>query len=98
VHQLEDALNSAGSQPPASPGVLDALAGHLDRIATALDPRPADIVGSPHVAKLLGCTTVWVAEMVRKGNIPRSCVVPGTGNGKPWKFYRDKIDAWLQSR
>ena len=51
-----------------------------------------------NVAKQLGCTTVWIAEMVRSGDIPKSCLVPGTGNGRPWKFYRAAIDRWLASR
>jgi hypothetical protein len=74
------------------------LADSLVRIADALAPEPADIVGTPYVAGKLGCTTVWIAEMVRSGEIPKCCIVPGTGNGKPWKFYRAKIDRWLQSR
>jgi hypothetical protein len=74
------------------------VAESLARIADALAPRPADVVGTPYLADKLGCTTVWVAEMVRAGEIPKSCVVPGTGNGKPWKFYRDRIDRWVESR
>jgi hypothetical protein len=76
------------------PSVADSLA----RIADALDPPPPDVVGSPYVAGRLGCTTVWVAEMARSGAIPASCVVPGTGNGKPWKFHRERIDRWLAAR
>ena len=77
---------------------LDRIATALERIADRLAPEPADIVGSGYVAERLGCTTVWVAEMARKGDIPKSCLVPGTGTGKPWKFYRGKIDQWLESR
>jgi Helix-turn-helix domain len=55
-------------------------------------------VGSRYIADRLGCTTVWVAEMARSGEVPRHCVVPGTGSGKPWKFYRERIDAWIASR
>ena len=76
------------------PSVADSLA----RIADALDPPPPDIVGSRYVADRLGCTTVWVAEMVRDGVIPSRCIVPGTGTGKPWKFFRAKIDVWIESR
>jgi hypothetical protein len=36
--------------------------------------------------------------MVRLGQIPTDCLVPGTGGGKPWKFHRAKIDDWLASR
>jgi hypothetical protein len=77
---------------------LDSIAENLARIADALAPPTPDIVGSPHVAKLLGCTTVWVAELARRGEIPKNCIVPGTGNGKPWKFYRCQIDRWIESR
>jgi hypothetical protein len=70
----------------------------LERIADAVAPAPVEIIGTPEIAKRLGCTTVWVAEMARKGDIPTACVVPGTGNGKPWKFYREKIERWLEGR
>jgi hypothetical protein len=36
--------------------------------------------------------------MVRRGDIPASCVVPGTGTGKPWKFFRPQIESWVASR
>jgi hypothetical protein len=74
------------------------IAESLGRIADALAPTPADTVGSPYVAERLGCTTVWVAELVRLGRIPKHCLVPGTGNGKPWKFIRRHIDKWIASR
>jgi len=59
---------------------------------------PPDLVGSPYVADRLGCTTVWVTQMVRQGEIPQSCVATGTGNGRPWKFHRARIDEWLRQR
>jgi hypothetical protein len=74
------------------------LAASVARLADHLAPSPSAIVGTPYVAGALGQTTTWVADMARKGTIPKGCVVPGTGNGKPWKFYRDRIDAWLKSR
>lgn len=57
-----------------------------------------DIVDTPFVARKLAVSTTWVAEMVRKGKIPENCVVEGTGNGKPWKFYRRKIESWISTR
>jgi hypothetical protein len=30
--------------------------------------------------------------------VPKHCLVKGTGSGKPWKFYREHIDRWLDSR
>jgi Helix-turn-helix domain len=75
-----------------------ALADHLRRIADHFDPPPPDKVGSDYVAARLGCTTTWIAELVRQGEIPASCVVVGTGNGKPWKFHRTRIDEWINNR
>ena len=80
---------------------LEQIVQRLDpvpRIADKLDPPVGDKVGTPYVAKHMGLTTVWVAEMARKGDIPTSCIVPGTGTGKPWKFHRDQIDEWIESR
>jgi hypothetical protein len=70
----------------------------LKRIADHFDPPPPDKVGSDYIASRLGCTTTWVADMVRRGEIPPHCVVPGTGSGKPWKFFRSRIDSWITSR
>ena len=77
---------------------LEAIQTSSGRIADQLAPDPAEIVGTPYIAKLLDCTTVWIADMVRSGAIPKSCIVPGTGNGKVWKFYRKKIETWLETR
>lgn len=70
----------------------------LRRIADRLDPPPPDKVGTPYVSGRLGCTTVWITELIRKKEIPPNCIVPGTGNGKPWKFYRERIDRWIKDR
>ena len=77
---------------------LASIEKSLVRIADALAPQPVDIVDSPHVAAKLGCTTTWIAEMARSGEIPAPCIVAGTGYGRPWKFYRSKIEAWIESR
>jgi hypothetical protein len=77
---------------------LGRIATSLERIANKLDPPPSDKVGTSYVSDKLGCTTTWVAEMIRKGHIPPSCIVPGSGNGKVWRFYRTRIDAWIESR
>lgn len=76
----------------------DGVLHQLKRIADHFDPPPPDLVGSTYIADRLGCTPVWVAEMARRGLIPASCVVQGTGNGKPWKFLRIRIDEWLKKR
>ena len=70
----------------------------LERLANHFDPPPPDRVGTPYVADRLGCTTDWIAIMVREEEIPRSCIVLGTGNGKPWKFHRSHIDRWIENR
>lgn len=74
------------------------IARDVSRIADKLDPPPPDVIDSPTVAARLGCTNTWIADLARRGEIPAKCVVLGTGNGKPWKFFRDKIDEWLRSR
>ena len=72
---------------------------NLKRIADKLDPPDDDKpVGTPYIANRLGQTTTWVAEMCRAGIIPKSCVVTGTGYGKPWKFHRQQIDKWIENR
>jgi len=78
--------------------VMERLTAALERIADRLDPPPADIVDSRWVADRLGCTTTWIADMVRSGEVPGECLVPGTGNGRPWKFHRTKVEAWLATR
>ncbi len=91
----------AGQTSPhrvANPEAIVTIAGALKRIADYYDPPPPDVVDSVYIAKKLDCTTTWVAEMARNGDIPAACIVPGTGNGKPWKFYRSKIEKWLEER
>jgi Helix-turn-helix domain len=78
--------------------VMEKLMAVLERIANRIDPLPADIVDSRWVAEKLGCTTTWIADMVRSGELPRDCVVVGTGNGRPWKFHRTRVETWLASR
>lgn len=68
------------------------------QLASGNHQKPPELVGSPYIAEQLGCTTYWVTKLVRQNQIPPSFVVPGTGNGKPWKFYRHRVDAWLNRR
>ena len=77
---------------------LERLADCHQRLGDHLAPAPLNIVGTPYVANKLGCTTTWIVEMIRNQNLPPNCVVPGTGNGKRWKFYLDRIDKWIASR
>lgn len=79
--------------------VFTSIDRNLKRIADKLDPTDDDRpVGTPYVAKRLGQTTQWVAEMARDSIIPKNCVVAGTGTGKPWKFHRAQIDRWIENR
>jgi len=77
---------------------LENISASQKRLADHFDPPPSDIVGTDYIANHLGCTQVWVTDLVRGGGIPKSCVVVGTGNGKPWRFYRSRIDDWLARR
>jgi hypothetical protein len=78
--------------------VLLEVQADLKRIADHFDPQPADIVGTPYLATKLGCTPTWIAQMVRDGEIPKGCLVPGSGNGRQWKFYRRRIEEWMASK
>ena len=78
--------------------VLAEVQADLKRIADHFDPQPADIVGTPYLANKLGCTSTWIAQMVRSGEIPKGCLVPGSGKGRQWKFYRRRIEEWLASK
>lgn len=77
---------------------LAVIASSLKRIADHVDPPPPDIVDTEYIAKKLDVTKVYVAQMALDGKIPRNCIVPGTGNGKVWKFYRSRIDPWILMR
>jgi hypothetical protein len=78
--------------------LLQTFVDDFHRLADKLAPVPTQMVGSKYVAQRLGVTTVWVAEMARNGAIPKSCIVPGTGTGKPWRFHRQRIDEWIKDR
>ena len=93
-----DALEESSRRPPAPSAAWEVMARSVARIADALAPPPPDIVDSVYVAGRLGCTTTWIADQARSGDIPRRCIVAGTGRGKPWKFHRRAIDEWIESR
>jgi hypothetical protein len=84
--------------PPELLGCFTSIATDLRRIADRLDPPPPDLVDTGYIADRLGTTRTWVARMAGEGTIPRACVVEGTGNGKPWRFHRHKIDQWIATR
>jgi predicted deacylase len=76
--------------------LLQTFVDDFHRLAEQLAPAPSQVVGTKYVAQRLDMTTVWVAEMARKGIIPKSCIIAGTGTGKLWKFDRTKIDRWIE--
>ena len=83
---------------PKTRQVLSDIQGNLHRLADQFAPTPSDIVDTPYVAKKLNCTTTWIAQQVRNGEIPKGCIVPGSGKGRQWKFYRRRIEEWLDNR
>ena len=83
---------------PETLRLLSEVQADLRRIADHVDPQPADIVGTPYLANKLGCTPTWIAQMVRDGEIPKSCLVSGSGKGRQWKFFRRRIEEWLASK
>ena len=94
IEAIESRLKLIESQMPTVASLSEAVI----RIADHLDPPASKIVGSRYIADCLGCTTAWVGKMAFNGTIPRKCIVPGTGKGRLWKFYRPQIDEWLKSR
>lgn len=78
--------------------VLDRLADAAEEIAHHLDPTPPEIVKSRYIAQKLGCSVKWVGDMARTGLIPKNCIVDGTGDGKQWRFFRPKIDKWIEGK
>jgi hypothetical protein len=77
---------------------VETIAANHQRLASHFAPPPTDIVGTDYISSHLGCTAVWVTDMARNGQIPKSCIVAGTGDGKPWKFHRRGVDEWLSKR
>jgi hypothetical protein len=80
------------------PEALRAIAevqASLLRIADHFDPPPPDVIDSRYLADRLGVSTTRIAQRVRGGSIPASCIVPGSGDGRLWKFHRRRIEEWL---
>jgi hypothetical protein len=75
---------------------LEAIDGHLKRIADALAPT-AETVNTRYVASRLGFkSTQRVTQLIDEGLIPTECILPGTGRGGRWRFHRDRIDRWVE--
>jgi hypothetical protein len=98
VARLEASIAASVDAPVGERADWGSVTRSLERIADVLAPAPPEVVGTRYVAQRLACTTVWVAEMARQGQIPKGCILPGTGNGKPWKFYKGRIDGWVAAR
>jgi predicted DNA-binding transcriptional regulator AlpA len=77
--------------------VITPLAIQLQRIADHFDQPEPEIVGTPYLADKLGVSTHWIADQIRAGKIPKSCLAGG-GNGRQWKLDRAKIDEWLDAQ
>lgn len=77
---------------------VHAIADALARLADHFVPPPADIVDTTYVAGRLGCGVEWISQQAKRGRIPKSCILEGSGNGKPWKFRRLQIDEWIANR
>jgi Helix-turn-helix domain len=67
----------------------------ITRLAEALAPRPSSMMDTGEVAARLGLTTRRVTQMISSGELPRECIVSGTGKGKVWKFHREEIERWI---
>lgn len=73
----------------------------LERIADAIErlaPPLNEYVDTRFVSECLGCSDEYVARLARTGQIPQNCIVAGSGQGKPWKFHKVKIQEWIQTR
>lgn len=70
----------------------------LKRMADHFDPPKRASVTSSYVAVRLGRTARWIGELARTGKIPESCICPRSGDGKYWRFWKDKIDDWIEKQ
>ncbi len=67
IEAIESRLKLIESQMPTVASLSEAVI----RIADYLAPPASKIVGSRYIADRLGCTTMWVTQMVANGMIPR---------------------------
>lgn len=79
-------------------GPLASVATDVRRIANQLDPPPPDLVDTSYVADKLGVSAKRISQLALAGEVPAAAIVPGTGEGKPWRFYRSKVDPWIETR
>ena len=55
-------------------------------------------VDSAYVAYKLNCSRRWVAIMVTKGEIPRTCLTAPVARGMPLQFSHSSIDRWIRGQ
>lgn len=77
---------------------LNAQTHAIGSLVATLAPKMPELVGTDYLALRLGCTPQWVAKMAERGEIPKHCIAPKVSGGRIWKFYREKLDAWLRDR
>ena len=70
----------------------------IQRIADHVSPPKRASVTSSYVAERLGRSSRRVRDMARDGDIPKSCICPGSGDGNYWRFWKEKIDRWIEER
>lgn len=69
------------------------MAESLKRLADAHAPTLPETCGTRRVAKILGLnSTQRVVQMIEEEKIPADCIVPGSGNGRRWAFYTQKVE------
>lgn len=74
---------------------FERIAVGIERLIDVLMPKASELVGTDYIASKLGKSKQWVGKMAEKGTIPKNCIAPRVCGGRIWKFYRDRIDAWL---
>lgn len=97
--RLEEMVSRIGRLAARSNEIGDeGVVTHLRRIADHFDPPNLEVVGTSYIAQRLGVTPKWVGDLVRKGEIPSSCICPKSGNGNYWRFWKMRIDKWIEER
>ena len=80
---------------------LDEISSSEKRIAEHFDPQKRSTVGTKYLAEKIGVSVKWAGDLVRSGEIPKSCICPMSGNGGYWRFWRswkDQLDKWIEER
>lgn len=91
IRRMAEALENVSSS-------LEQIKPAIIRIADHFDPRQRSVVGTPYIAERLGVSVRWINDLIHKGEIPKSCICPQSGEGKYWRFWKEKIDLWIEGR